>query len=90
MKILTPYFFLLLFSAYAMDMEKDSETEVNLQPFHLAADEISPNPKSGFTNVYDKGGMSIGYFEVPSQTDFTPLFKGLPHDMCTSPLGIYH
>jgi hypothetical protein len=29
--------------------------------------------------------MYVGYVEVPAGTDFTPLFTGLPHDMCPAP-----
>jgi hypothetical protein len=31
------------------------------------------------------GGMTAGYMEVPAGTDFTPLLKGLPNDLCHSP-----
>jgi hypothetical protein len=53
--------------------------------FHMPADQIPPNPVSGFTNIYEKGGMSIGYVSVPTTTDFGPLLEGLPNDMCPSP-----
>lgn len=53
--------------------------------YHLAANKIPQNPKTGFTNISGIGGMTIGYIDVPEQTDFTPFFKGLPHDMCCSP-----
>jgi hypothetical protein len=55
------------------------------ESFHMAANKIPPNPKNGFTNVSGLGGMSIGYLDVPGPTDFTPLFAGLPDDMCSSP-----
>ena len=29
--------------------------------------------------------MSIDYMDVPGPADFTPFFKGLPDDMCSSP-----
>ena len=29
--------------------------------------------------------MSIGYVEVPTAVDFSPLFAGLPQNMCISP-----
>ena len=31
------------------------------------------------------GGMTAGYMEVPKGTDFTPLLKGLPNDLCHCP-----
>jgi hypothetical protein len=30
-------------------------------------------------------GITAGYMEVPAGTDFTPLLKGLPNDLCHSP-----
>ena len=31
------------------------------------------------------GGMVAGYLELPAGTDFTPLLKGLPNDLCHCP-----
>jgi hypothetical protein len=31
------------------------------------------------------GGMVAGYMELPAGTDFTPLLKGLPNDLCHCP-----
>ena len=31
------------------------------------------------------GEMVIGYLELPAGTDFTPIFEGLPNDMCHCP-----
>jgi len=31
------------------------------------------------------GGMTAGYMEIPAGTDFTPLLKGLPNDLCHCP-----
>jgi hypothetical protein len=31
------------------------------------------------------GGMAVGYLQLPAGTDFTPLFKGLPDDLCSCP-----
>lgn len=53
--------------------------------FHITVGAIPPNPKSGFTNVYGKGGLSIGYLDIPAPMDFSPLFEGLPGDLCSSP-----
>lgn len=53
--------------------------------YHMPATQIPKNPKNGFQNLSGFGGMSIGYMEVPGPADFTPLFKGLPDDMCPSP-----
>lgn len=55
------------------------------ESFHMAGDQIPPNPKSGFTNINGIGGMSIGYLDIPEPMDFTPLFAGLPQDLCSSP-----
>ena len=57
----------------------------DMNSYHMACNQIPPNPKTGFTNLSGLGGMSIGYLEVPAPTDFTPLFEGLPQDMCNSP-----
>ncbi len=53
--------------------------------YHIPVTSIPKNPRNGFQNVSGMGGMSIGYMEVPGPADFTPLFKGLPEDMCPSP-----
>ncbi len=53
--------------------------------YHMAANKIPKNPRNGFTNVSGLGGMSIGYMEVPGPADFTPMFEGLPENMCSSP-----
>lgn len=53
--------------------------------YHAPVDKIPKNPRNGFHNISGLGGMSIGYMEVPGPTDFTPLFKGLPGDMCSCP-----
>lgn len=55
------------------------------ESFHVFPNEIPQNPKTGFANLSGLGGMSIGYIDVPTTTDFTPLFAGLPQDMCNSP-----
>jgi hypothetical protein len=55
------------------------------ESFHMSYNEIPANPKTGFTNLSGLGGMSIGYVEAPSAVDFTPLFEGLPDDLCISP-----
>ena len=31
------------------------------------------------------GGLTANYFEAPGGTDFTPLLKGLPNDLCHCP-----
>jgi hypothetical protein len=31
------------------------------------------------------GGMTVGFHQIPAETDFTPLFKGLPTDSCHCP-----
>lgn len=53
--------------------------------FHMAVNKIPKNPKTGFTNLYGIGGMSVAYLDIPAATDFTPFFEGLPDNMCISP-----
>ncbi|HOZ97161.1 MAG TPA: hypothetical protein PKY86_01665 [Niabella sp.] len=53
--------------------------------FHSPVDKIPQNPKNGFTNIYGLGGMSISYMNIPGPADFTPMFEGLPGNMCNSP-----
>ena len=55
------------------------------EPFHMTATKIPPKPNTGFTYLSGFAGMSIGYIAIPGEADFSPLFKGLPHDMCNSP-----
>ncbi len=60
-----------------------SSYEVDHTPFHMVASEIPVND-AGFQMVSGLGGMTIGYVDVPQAMDFSPLFKGLPQDMCIS------
>lgn len=60
-----------------------SSYEVDHTPFHAVAQNIPPND-AGFQMVSGKGGMTIGYVDIPQAMDFSPLFKGLPQDMCIS------
>lgn len=53
--------------------------------YHLAKEKIAVDPKTSFRQQAGLGGMYAGFVEVPAGTDFTPLFAGLPHDMCSSP-----
>lgn len=53
--------------------------------FHVAKEKIAIDPKTSFRNQSGLGGMYVGYVEVPAGTDFTPMFAGLPQDMCPSP-----
>ena len=53
--------------------------------FHMAINKIPKNPATGFTNLSGIGGMSVAYLEIPAATDFTPLFEGLPDNMCIAP-----
>lgn len=53
--------------------------------YHLAKEKIAVDPKTSFHQQPGLGGMYVGFVEVPAGTDFTPLFAGLPHDMCSSP-----
>lgn len=63
----------------------ESDVNINKESFHIPVGDIPPNPDSGFTNVYNKGGMSIGYIDIAEPMDLSFLFKGLPHDLCNSP-----
>lgn len=54
--------------------------------FHMAVNKIPKNPKTGFNNLVGiGGGMSVAYLDIPAAADFTPLFEGLPNNMCSSP-----
>lgn len=53
--------------------------------YHLAKEKIAVDPKTSFHQQPGLGGMYVGFVEVPAGTDFSPLFAGLPHDMCSSP-----
>lgn len=53
--------------------------------YHLAKEKIAVDPKTSFRQQSGLGGMYVGFVEVPAGTDFTPLFAGLPQDMCSSP-----
>ncbi len=55
------------------------------ESFHLQANELPKDPKTGLTHISGVAGISIGYVNVPRPVDFSPLLKGLPHDMCNSP-----
>ncbi|MDP1857748.1 MAG: hypothetical protein Q8K82_03710 [Gemmatimonadaceae bacterium] len=37
------------------------------------------------TRGEDWGGQLVRHIDLPAGTDFTPLFKGLPGDMCQCP-----
>jgi hypothetical protein len=53
--------------------------------YHMTKEHIATDPKTSFRAQPGLGGMYVGFVEVPAGTDFTPLFAGLPHDMCSSP-----
>lgn len=53
--------------------------------YHLPVTAIPPHPLTGTLHQHNVGGMTIGYLDIPAGSDFTPLFKGLPHDLCNSP-----
>lgn len=53
--------------------------------YHIAKEKIAVDPKTSFHQQPGLGGMYVGFVEVPAGTDFSPLFAGLPHDMCSSP-----
>lgn len=70
---------------HAAIVEVSSFEHPQTASYHMAATKIPKNPRNGFQNLSGLGGMSIGFMEVPGPADFTPFFKGLPQDMCTSP-----
>ena len=72
-------------SANVVDVSSFEETQHSDESFHMTAKEIQPNPNTGLTNLSGIGGMTIGYIEVNEPMDFSPLFEGLPQDMCPSP-----
>lgn len=53
--------------------------------FHVAKEKLPVDPKTSFRNKRGLGGMSVGIVELPAGTDFSPMFVGLPQDMCPSP-----
>ncbi len=53
--------------------------------FHIPANQIKPQPETGFRITPGHGGMTIGYNELKGPLDFTPLLKGLPNDLCNTP-----
>lgn len=70
---------------HASIVELSSFNTAQSASWHTLANKIPQNSKNGFQNVSGLGGMSIGYMEVPGPADFTPFFKGLPENMCSSP-----
>lgn len=54
---------------------------------HLPIDAIPPELKAGAleTRGTQWGNLSVRYLDLPPGVDFTPLFKGLPGDLCQSP-----
>jgi len=54
---------------------------------HAAADEMAVELEVGeiHTRGEDWGGQLVRHLVLPPGTDFTPLFEGLPGDMCQSP-----
>ena len=61
-----------------------SSYDIDANSFHIAKEKITLDPITSLSNQTG-GGMYVGYLEVPAGTDFTPLFAGLPQDMCPSP-----
>jgi hypothetical protein len=53
--------------------------------FHVAKEKIAVDAGTSLRTQPGLGGMYVGFVEVPAGTDFTPLFAGLPHDMCSAP-----
>ncbi|WP_207432081.1 hypothetical protein [Sabulibacter ruber] len=53
--------------------------------YHSPKENLPVDEKTSFRTKGGLGGMYAGFVEVPAGTDFSTLFAGLPHDMCTSP-----
>jgi hypothetical protein len=53
--------------------------------YHIAKENIPIDAGSSLRTHPGLGGMYVGFVEVPAGTDFTPMFAGLPHDMCSAP-----
>lgn len=53
---------------------------------HKSADEMDPELEVGEirTRGEDWGDQSVRHLDLPPGTDFTPLFRGLPGDLCQS------
>ena len=54
---------------------------------HAAAHELPLEMRQGEveTRGVEWGGQLVRHVELPAGTDFTPLFAGLPDDMCQCP-----
>ena len=57
----------------------------NTGSFHIAKEKLAVDPRTSMRNQHGLGGMAVGYVELPAGVDFTPMFVGLPQDMCPSP-----
>ena len=53
--------------------------------FHIAKEKLAVDPRTSMRNQHGLGGMAVGYVELPAGVDFSPMFVGLPQDMCPSP-----
>lgn len=53
--------------------------------FHVAKEKLAVDPRTSMRNQHGLGGMAVGYVELPAGVDFSPMFVGLPQDMCPSP-----
>ena len=53
---------------------------------HASADTMATELDAGEiqTKGEEWGGLSVRHISLPAGADFTPLFKGLPDDLCAS------
>ncbi|MFT4016789.1 MAG: hypothetical protein QM668_07475 [Agriterribacter sp.] len=72
-------------TVHASVVEVSSFNEAPTASYHMPVNKMPKNPRNGFQNISGLGGMSISYMDVPGTADFTPLFEGLPENMCSSP-----
>ena len=66
-------------------IQVSSYERVKTGSYHIAKEKIAVDANTSLRTQPGLGGMYVGFVEVPAGTDFTPLFAGLPHDMCSSP-----
>ena len=66
-------------------IQVSSYGRVHTGSYHMAKEKIAVDAGTSLRTQPGLGGMYVGFVEVPAGTDFTPMFAGLPHDMCSAP-----
>lgn len=72
-----------ILNASIIDVSSYSRRETG--SVHTSINKLPADPRTSFHNQRGLGGLAVGYVEVPPGADFTPLFAGLPQNMCPSP-----